>query len=181
MNYSNIYDSNFLDKFGQYRPEVSFITLESKYKIDVLGIAEKCNIPIEYTFNKHSDWREERKIMINKVEPEYKQRFTIAHKIGHIILNHQGKSYRAINLEKYSDTIDRMNEVAANNFAAQLIMPEKLVKSSLIDAINKLGYSVKQSFSEREIKKIIDISAYYLDVSIPVLSNRIDSLGLFVD
>ncbi|WP_341536023.1 ImmA/IrrE family metallo-endopeptidase [Actinobacillus equuli] len=120
-------------------------------------------------------------MVINKFEPEYRQRFTIAHEIGHIILSHQGKSYRTNSSEKYSDTIARMNEISANNFAAQLIMPEKLVKDSLLDAIDELGYSIKQSFSEREIKKIIDISASHLNVSTQALSYRIDNLGLFVD
>lgn len=181
MNYSDVYDSKFLNKFGVYESEVSSIALENKYEIDVLIVAEKCDISVEYTLSEHSGWCEERKIVINKFEPEYRQRFTIAHEIGHIILNHQGKSYRTNNSEKYSDTIARMNEISANNFAAQLIMPEKLVKDSLIDAIGELGYSIKQNFSEREIKKIIDISASYLNVSTQALSYRIDNLGLFVD
>jgi predicted Zn peptidase len=186
MNYSDIYDSNFLDKFGAYKSEVSSISLDKKYEIDVLAIAETCDIPVEYTSSEHSGWSInqdsfERKIVINKFEPEYRQRFTIAHEIGHIILNHQGKSYRTNKLEEYSDTIARMNEIAANNFAAQLIMPEKLVKESLRDSINELGYSLDQDFSEREIAKIISFSASQLNVSAQALSYRVDNLGLFID
>ena len=74
-----------------------------------------------------------------------------------------------------------MNEIAANNFAAQLIMPEKLVKESLRDSINELGYSLDQDFSEREIAKIISFSASQLNVSAQALSYRVDNLGLFID
>ena len=186
MNYSDIYDSNFLDKFGAYKSEVSSISLDKKYEIDVLAIAETCDIPVEYTSSEHSGWSInqdsfERKIVINKFEPEYRQRFTIAHEIGHIILNHQGKSYRTNKLEEYSDTNDRMNEIAANNFADQIIMHEKLVKESLRDSINELGYSLDHDFSEREIAKIISFSASQLNVSAQALSYRVDNLGLFID
>lgn len=187
MNYSDVYDSNFLDKFGTYKSGVSSIVLDNKYEIDVLAIAETCDISVEYTSSsEHSGWSInqdslERKIVINKFEPEYRQRFTIAHEIGHIILNHQGKSYRTNKLEKYSDTIIRMNEITANNFAAQLIMPEKLVKQSLRDSIDELGYSLEQDFSEREIAKIINFSASQLNVSAQALSYRVDNLGLFID
>ncbi|EFM87716.1 Zn peptidase [Actinobacillus pleuropneumoniae] len=74
-----------------------------------------------------------------------------------------------------------MNEIAANNFAAQLIMPEKLVKQSLRDSIDELGYSIEQDFSEREIAKIISFSASQLNVSAQALSYRVDNLGLFID
>lgn len=186
MNYSDIYDSNFLDKFGIYKSRISSISLDSKYEIDVLAIASTCDIPVEYTSSEHSGWsinqdNSERKIVINKFEPEYRQRFTIAHEIGHIILNHQGKSYRTNKLEEYSDTIARMNEIAANNFAAQLIMPEKLVKQSLRDSIDELGYSLEQDFSEREITRIISFSASQLNVSAQALSYRVDNLELFID
>lgn len=186
MNYSDVYDSNFLDKFGAYKSRVSSIALDSKYEIDVLAIAGTCDISVEYTSSEHSGWSInqdslERKIVINKFEPEYRQRFTIAHEIGHIILNHQGKSYRTNKSEEYSDTIARMNEIAANNFAAQMIMPEKLVKQSLRDSIDELGYSIEQDFSEREITKIISFSASLLNVSTQALSYRVDNLGLFID
>lgn len=186
MNYSDIYDSSFLDKFGTYKSKVSAIYLDNEYEIDVLAIANTCDIPVEYNSSEHSGWSInqddfERKIVINKFEPEYRQRFTIAHEIGHIILNHQGKSYRTNKLEEYSDTIARINEIAANKFAAQLIMPEKLVKHSLRDSIDELGYSLEQDFSEREIAKIIGFSASKLNVSAQALSYRVDNLGLFID
>lgn len=186
MNYNDIYDSKFLDKFGEYKSKVSSIDLKDKYEIDVLAIAKTCDILVEYIFSEHSGWSinddsSGRRIVINKFEPEYRQRFTIAHEIGHIILNHQGKSYRTNNLEKYAGTISRMNEIAANNFAAELIMPEKLVKQSLRNSIDELGYSTSQRFSERELTKIITLSASQFNVSTQALYYRVDNLGLFVD
>ena len=40
MNYNDIYDSRFLDKFGEYKSKVSSIDLKDKYEIDVLAIAK---------------------------------------------------------------------------------------------------------------------------------------------
>jgi len=56
MNYNDIYDSKFLDKFGEYKSKVSSIVLKDKYEIDVLAIAKTCDILVEYIFSEHSGW-----------------------------------------------------------------------------------------------------------------------------
>lgn len=77
MNYNDIYDSRFLDKFGEYKSKVSSIDLKDKYEIDVLAIAKTCDILVEYIFSEHSGWSinddsSGRRIVINKFEPEYR-------------------------------------------------------------------------------------------------------------
>lgn len=185
MNYENVCDLNFLNKFGVYRSKVSSIILLNKYEIDVFAIADACDISIEYSSSEHSGWsinqdNLKRKIVINKFEPEYRQRFAIAHEISHIILNHQNRLHQNKS-EEYSDTISRIYNFAANKFASQMIMPEKLVKQALQDSIDTLGYSIELNFSEREITKIINFSASLLNVSTQALFNRVDDLGLFID
>ena len=65
-------------------------------------------------------------IFVKPSDPVQRQRFTIAHEIGHILL-HRNKEknihFRGedINVTVYSDNID---EIEANKFAAMLLMPE---------------------------------------------------------
>ena len=84
-------------------------------------------------------------------------------------------------MTKYKNTIDRMNEVAANNFAADLIMPRNLVISVIMESIANLGYSVDQSFDEYDISEITKLAAVTLNVSKQALSYRLENLQVFID
>lgn len=189
MMYKDIYTSDFLDKFGEYKDKIAKLELGNPTRIDVKAIAESCNIPIEYNVLESSGcWSNDSKndntdrlIQINKYEPEYRQRFTIAHELGHILLGHQGVSYRTSDVRKYKDTIKRMNEVAANKFAAELTMPKSLVIDVLFSSIKQMGYSINQRFGDEDISKIVQISANELGVSPRVFDIRIKNLGIFVN
>ncbi len=193
MMYKDIYTSDFLDKFGEYKDKIEKLELGNSQRIDVKAIAKSCNIPIQYNVlesssccsndskNDDTDKNTDKLIQINKFEPEYRQRFTIAHELGHILLGHQGVSYRTSDVTKYKDTIKRMNEVAANKFAAELTMPKSLVIDVLFSSIKQLGYSINQHFGDEDISKIVRISANELGVSPRALDIRIKNLGIFVN
>lgn len=188
MAYKEIYREEFLSKFGSYRANVEELMLaSSSSEIDVRAIAQACDISVRFDFVEHSGLSRnneedtEREIVINQLEPEYRQRFTMAHEIGHIILGHKGTSYRTEDLKKYKDTISRMNEVAANNFAAELIMPKNLVVEVLKTTINDLGYSIEQEFDEFDIAKIVESTAKKLNVSKQALTYRLENLKVFID
>ncbi|CYV26298.1 ImmA/IrrE family metallo-endopeptidase [Streptococcus suis] len=186
MVYRDIYSNEFLTKFKGYRTKVEELELKNS-EIDVEAIAKACDIKVRFDFVEHSGLSRnngdntEREIVINQLEPRYRQRFTMAHEIGHIILDHMGISYRTDDLKQYSDTISRMNEVAANNFAAELIMPKNLVFSVLKSAISDLGYSIDQEFDEFDIAKITESVAKNLNVSRQALSYRLENLKVFID
>lgn len=189
MTYKDIYSEAFLAKFGEYRNNVENIEFDptSGFSIDLEKIARACDINVEFDYVEHSGWsindevNTKREITINKSEPEYRQRFTMAHEIGHIILGHTGQSYRTSDLAQYKDTLSRMKEVAANNFAAELIMPKKLVLDALTETISNLGYSIDQNFDEFDISRIIDSMSQELNVSKQALTYRIENLGVFVN
>ena len=191
MLYNEIFTDDFLNKFGNYKDGISTLSLDDNlYEIDVEAIAEKCEVSLKYgcvessgfTINNEMISKNGKKIIsINEFEPDYRQRFTIAHELGHIILGHEGISYRFSDVSKYKNTIDRMNEVAANKFAAELIMPEKLVKLVLLDSIEELGFSIHQKFDENDINQLIDVSSNKMGVSTQALNYRIINLGVFVD
>ncbi len=193
MMYKDIYTSDFLDKFGEYKDKIAKLELGDPPCINVKAIAESCNIPIEYNILESSgccsndsksddtDNNTDKLIQINKFEPEYRQRFTIAHELGHILLGHQGVSYRTSDVTKYKDTIKRMNEVAANKFADELTMPKSLVVDVLFSSIKQMSYSINQRFGDEDISNIVRRCANELGVSPRALDIRIKNLGIFVN
>lgn len=70
-----------------------------------------------------------RVIIVNEADSYQRQRFTIAHELGHALLDTQGVHNRtetSYNLGNY-----RENEAKMNRFAAALLMPEDKVYNAL--------------------------------------------------
>ena len=118
---------------------------------------------------------------MNQLHPEYRQRMNIARGIGHIVLNHKMDLQKRSDLKRYSETIQRMYNVASNNFAIKLLMPEKLIKMALRDSINRLEYSMDLGFGSVDIARIIDLSASLLNVSTQQLNSRLNELQILVN
>jgi Zn-dependent peptidase ImmA (M78 family) len=81
------------------------------------------------------DVRSEPIILINKDHAPHRQRFSLAHELGHFQLHHisgiihvDKKSYYRD--AKSSEGLDEI-EIAANKFAAALLMPEEFVRQEL--------------------------------------------------
>ncbi len=84
------------------------------------------------------------KIAVNSFHHPNRQRFTIAHEIGHLVLHseqfqntiHVDKKFQMYRNEKSSRGTDRL-EIQANSFASELLMPkfllEKVVGNMQID------------------------------------------------
>ena len=119
--YGDIYDEEFLKKFGDYRKYVEKAELDKEFEVDVRKIADLCEIKVIFEeldvsgscmnfhslandeSSEYSTNEETREIRINMYEPLVRQRFTIAHEIGHILLGHEGISYRDPNEGKRSE------------------------------------------------------------------------------
>lgn len=88
-----------------------------------------------------------------------RQRFTIAHELGHYVLQH-GYAFRDNKKNFTVNNFDK-NEVGANKFAAELLMPS--------DALHVL---IKQ-------RKITDVKelARLFDVSLTAMAFRLENLG----
>jgi len=78
-------------------------------------------------------------IVANRHEPEYRQRFTIAHELGHFMYHRDligdgvqdSPAYRAPDETVYETTpLERMHETQANRFAANLLMPKRLIRKA---------------------------------------------------
>lgn len=98
---------------------------------------------------------------INKNQNPKRQRFTLAHELGHFVL-HKNK-----NTEFNDTTFFRKNEVPdsleynANEFAAQILMPEE-----------RVNYYIRQQ-DIKSIKTLADI----FDVSSSAMRYRVEGLG----
>lgn len=68
----------------------------------------------------------------NPNEPEVRQRFTVAHEIGHLVFGHKGELFRDPKQNFSLDSYDP-SEAACNRFAAELLMPEIAVKHFIME------------------------------------------------
>jgi Zn-dependent peptidase ImmA (M78 family) len=109
-------------------------------------------------------------IAISKSDKLTRQRFTIAHELGHYFL-HKSQSIHVDDLETaelilYRDTksshASHINEIQANQFAAELLMPSQMIKidvenlrkqnKGMSDIVEKLAFQYKVSQSAMAIR-----------------------------
>lgn len=97
-------------------------------------------------------------IKVNRSEADVRQRFTVAHELGHHFLRH-GKAFRD-DSSNFSTLVRDWKEVQANRFAAELLMPEGAIRAA--------------------VKRESDISrlARMFDVSTAAIGFRLKNLGL---
>lgn len=76
-------------------------------------------------------------IFINKYENIRRQRFTIAHELAHYIL-HKNKKNLAKDFIFFRDENNNDEEKEANEFAAELLMPEERVKDYIKNGCNTI-------------------------------------------
>jgi Zn-dependent peptidase ImmA (M78 family) len=113
-------------------------------------------------------------IGVNSAHPVQRQRFTIAHELGHRAL-HPGRELILdvpvrVNLrDKTSSTATDFEEIEANAFAAALLMPERMIR----DQVNQLPASKR-----REPDATAAALSAIFKVSNSALNFRLINLGL---
>ena len=114
-------------------------------------------------------------IGVNAAHPKKRQRFTIAHEIGHLRL-HQGRPMfvdREVRVDRRDRTASRgvdTEEIAANRFAAELLMPEEMVFA----AVAQVSLPQERGGSAAIIARL----AEKFDVSEQAMEYRLANLGL---
>lgn len=100
--------------------------LQTKYTLDVKKIVIGEKVSGLLVICKEVD-NEYATIGFNAEHPWCRRRFTIAHEIGHLLLEHTCNK----------DTEDgSVNETEANQFASELLMPTAFIKKDLKDNLN---------------------------------------------
>jgi len=158
-NYAKRQAVKLLSKFINDLEDID-VKSNSDFSIDVNHIAEKLNINIIlYDFSdgvSGAFFKDHDNLMlgINKSHSEQRQRFTIAHEIGHYVLHStEFLHYDTKKLDEIyfrADNVSNQDEVEANHFAAELLMPEKLINKCIdnnIHSIEKLAqrFNVSQN------------------------------------
>ena len=119
----------------------------------------------------HRSENENRAVIgINSLHPTVRQRFSIAHELGHLILHkpalkidqHAFVSFRT----SMSSSATDPDEVEANQFAAALLMPEALLKQ----CVHQFGENPDVEDAIRELAQQFDVSAQAMTI-------RLTSLG----
>ena len=119
-------------------------------------------------------------IGINSSNGKLRQRFTIAHELGHHILGHQRDGAFIDNTSKYftilfrdndSSTGEYMQEREANAFAAALLMPKELVERVFSDLYNPFSFPPENFDIFSELCRRFEVSSQ-------AMTFRLANLGL---
>jgi len=108
-------------------------------------------------------------IGINNTEAPVRQRFSIAHELGHFFLHPQKDTFVDYRKEAKKDYIKSFKEVEADHFAAALLMPKKFLEED----VRKLDCKF---ISEKEVK----ILSNRYEVSDDAMTFRLINLNLFL-
>jgi Zn-dependent peptidase ImmA (M78 family) len=104
--------------------------------------------------------------VVNENHAFTRRRFSIAHEIGHFLLHPPKESYDVIARDDHSSEGIYREEIEANAFAAELLMPEHLVRSRVKGPLDL--------FSEECISEL----AALFNVSQVAMTHRLTYLGL---
>ncbi|AZN40401.1 ImmA/IrrE family metallo-endopeptidase [Paenibacillus albus] len=154
------------------------------YPVPVEDIAKKLNITIAKDALEDSVsgllYRTSDNVIIgvNSFHSETRQRFTIAHELGHFYMQHEGDPIHIdsqVNFRMTTSTPNKdIREIEANAFAAALLMPEPLIKKAWNDISGSIDLSHDSEGNSNEVKKLASI----FNVSQQALLVRLSKLGL---
>jgi len=122
----------------------------SSAPVNVEEIAKKFNIFISQAPSKEFSGLLYRKeevafMAINSSEPLVRQRFTIAHELGHYFLHHSKDTFIEYR-DNDRNVIKGPKEIEANQFAAELLMPKKFIEKEINNFEDKTIDSEKISY-----------------------------------
>jgi len=110
-------------------------------------------------------------IGINSNHSAVRRRFSIAHEIGHLVLHEED----ALHVDAWTPFAYRTDtsslgtdprEIEANQFAAELLMPEQLVRADV------------QGFADLSVEDVVERMAERYEVSAQAMTLRLHRLGL---
>lgn len=105
---------------------------DCRLPVDPAYFAERLGLTVKYSYDLglKSGYLdvEAKEICVNATERQERQRFTIAHELGHYCLGH-GSSFRDTSNPQWVQQYDPQKEMFADQFAADLLMPALAMKA----------------------------------------------------
>jgi len=117
---------------------------------------------------------------VNALHPPKRQRFTIAHEIGHFLL-HEGRplltdrSFKVNRRDTISSLAIDPEEVEANGFAAELLMPEQFMLRS-VHALATHGIDLGDDELLDSLAREYEVSAQSMVIRLMKLGFRMETL-----
>ncbi|WP_201306955.1 ImmA/IrrE family metallo-endopeptidase [Companilactobacillus farciminis] len=179
MKLNEIFSDEFIAKLNTLNAG-SDLDPEEEVKgfIDIEKILTELNFEISRENNMNGSGRiKGNRIYIDDSEIKSRQRFTMAHELGHAMQNIRNAN-RKDDPDDY-DFAERKNEVFANTFAAQLLMPKKLVLNAINEVIENRQMDSKH-LDDSQIDVILNDVAEKLQVSKGAIKYRVKNLNIFV-
>jgi Zn-dependent peptidase ImmA (M78 family) len=102
-------------------------------------------------------------IGVNSTQGRQRQRFTIAHELGHFLLhegliNHVDRNYRINYRSAESSMATNVDEIEANFFAASILMPKQFLNN--LDAVEALDDDAQV----QELARLFDVSRHAMSL-----------------
>ena len=162
-------------------------TFSIKAPIDVENIVNCLGVKLEYYFDFESETvgsitrsGSDYVIKINEIHNHYepRKRFTIAHELGHLFLHLNGVD--GVSFDDTEKTMSRtesywdIKESQANSFAAQLLMPKKLIVGKgkeLLTELQKKGKTITAD-------EFVEAMSTIFNVSSPAMRYRLITLKI---
>ena len=105
-------------------------------------------------------------IGVNATHPKTRQRFTMAHELGHLLLHEDRKMIVDSHIYR-RDEISSMGteaeEVEANAFAAELLMPTELIYDEVDDLLAEDPQITAKQLVDR-LAKIFEVSSQAMEI-----------------
>ncbi|MCW0953752.1 ImmA/IrrE family metallo-endopeptidase [Weissella ceti] len=178
MKYGDAYTPQFLNGVNQLLG-VTAIDKDEEIQdfIDVRQIIERVNYTVsEKDLGRLSGFVDanESIICINKSNSEGRKNFTLGHELAHIL---QNKTF-AMRGEatEYSEE-EKVDEVFANKFSAELIMPKNLIEHHLENVLSEKGLD-KEKINTTDVDVVLSEIAKKMQVSNQALNIRVDRLNI---
>ncbi|WEV54372.1 ImmA/IrrE family metallo-endopeptidase [Leuconostocaceae bacterium ESL0723] len=185
-----VYSRGFLDKYFHDDSIYNLKHWIKQYEVDIYKFVEFANLRIQISeegFNKSGEYNSSTKtITVNQNEPVFRERFTIAHELGHALLQHKGDSSGISNrlLSPYGQETQEIvkkifndrNEVDANNFAAEILMPKKVVDDALHSIAKQKNWDVN-NVDWRQSDELVMGTAMLMNVSAQSMRFRLQNIG----
>ena len=122
---------NIINNYDITEPPVLAKEIAEAYGLSIIYVDF---VKINPQYNKISGFidAETNKLYVNAAEHPKRQNFTIAHELGHFLLGHLNSNEYNV-LYRNNEFSDSPLEREANCFAANLLVPEKLLKKAIKD------------------------------------------------
>lgn len=184
---------NNLSQFSRVKPDELLSTLDLwEVPIDLDAICKKLNISVkrsavwdkDYSGQISVDENKNIKIWINSFDSKNRQRFTLAHEIGHLVNDlipalddiDSDKEFIDTELTLNRDGRQDPREYKANDYAARLLMPKSLIISHGKKTISKLKNILNKD--KVPFDKFLSTMAVVFEVSEQAMEIRLKNLGV---